>query len=404
MIENIIAIISTLFFSIILFHDKIDNSPLWRATAIPLASIIGSGFLVVAPLLYFEVGSYSPFAMAFLVILAYMIGSAIRYNILEVEDRLKNNSLNKISLTFERLSDIALAFAYVVSVTYYLSLFGDFSLRGIHIVNETLSKIIATSLIIFIAFYGAHRKFNFLAKFESLKLAIILGFLVTLIFGNIKAYYEGIWHLPEYKNFSTHSLMVVLGMLIVVQGFETSRYLGDKFDKVLRVKSMKLAQIISGSIYITYIFLMLYFFAKYPLPKQGLDSAIITFSKHIATILPLLLLSLSLIAQFDAAVADAQGGNGLFKELIEKYIPKFKFKDIGYIIIATFGLFIIWTSNIYEIITYASKAFAIYYFLQTMVASFTALKHNKDYLKFIYFSFVGSIALSVVIFGVPASG
>ncbi len=403
MIENLIAIISTLIFSIILFHDKIDNSPLWRATAIPLASIIGSGFLVVAPLLYFEVGKYSPLAMAFLVIIAYMIGSAIRYNILEVEDRLKDNSLNKISFTFERLSDIALAFSYVVSVTYYLSLFGDFSLRGINVVNETISKTIATSLLLFIAFYGAHRKFNFLAKFESLKLAIILGFIVTLAYGNLKAFFNGVWQLKDYGNLSTHSIMVVLGMLIVVQGFETSRYLGDKFDKNLRIKSMKLAQAISGSVYVVYIFLMLYYFSKYPLPTKGLDSAIITFSKHVALVLPIMLLSLSLIAQFDAAIADAQGGNGLFKELIEKYILNFKFKDIGYIIIAFFGILLIWTSNVYEIITYASKSFALYYFLQTMVASFTALKHNRDYLKFIYFSFVGSIALSVVIFGVPAS-
>ena len=403
MIENIIAIISTLIFSVILFHDKIDNSPLWRATAIPLASIIGSGFLVVAPILYFNVGVYSPLAMAFLVIVSYMIGSAIRYNILEVEDKLKNNTLNNISFTFERLSDIALAFSYVISVTYYLSLFGDFSLRGINIVNETLSKSIATTLLLFIAFYGAHRKFNFLAKFESLKLAIILGFLITLMFGNFKAYLHNTWQISHNYTISLHSMLVVLGMLIVVQGFETSRYLGDKFDKNLRIKSMKLAQIISGSVYVIYIFLMLFYFNKYQLPTKGLDSAIITFSKHVAIILPLMLLSLSLIAQFDAAVADAQGGNGLFKELINKYIPNFTFKDIGYIIIAFFGIILIWTSNIYEIITYASKAFALYYFFQALVAAFTALKENKDYIKFVYFSFVASIALSVVIFGVAAS-
>ncbi len=400
--SDLIVIISTLILSVILLNKKIDESTIWRATAIPLASIIGSGFLVIAPLLYMSVGIYSVYAMLFLVILSYMIGGAIRYNIKEIEPRIENDTLSNGVLFLERVSDLALAFAYIVSVTYYLSLFGDFALRGVDLVDETLSKSITTGLILFIAFYGNHRGFNFLAKFESVKLAIIGGLIAALIFGNFQAYKSGVWHLPSYKNSSLDAMFIILGMLIVVQGFETSRYLGDKFNRDIRIKSMKLAQFIAGAVYVIYIALMLYYF-NYPMPKSGEDTAVITLSKHISQILPVALLALALIAQFDAAVADAQGGNGLFMEVLKKYINKV-LDGVGYLIIAFFGLIIVWTSNIYEIITYASKAFAFYYFIQTLESALTAFTHKKEYLKSIYFIFVASFALSVVIFGAPAKG
>ncbi len=69
----------------ILLSKKVKNSPLWRATLTPLASIIGSGFLVVAPLLGNIVGANAVWAIIAIVIFAYTIGSVLRFNILQVE-------------------------------------------------------------------------------------------------------------------------------------------------------------------------------------------------------------------------------------------------------------------------------------------------------------------------------
>ena len=403
MVENIIVIVTTLLITILLFSKPIEKSSWWSATAIPLASIIGSGFLVIAPILQMSTGNYALVAMTFLVLTAYMIGSAIRFNIKYVEPKLAAGRLNKSAFYIEEISQWALSFAYIVSVTYYLSLFGDFMLRGVHIVDETLSHIITSAVLIFIAFYGNHRGFNFLGKFEALKLGIIAGLIAGLIWGNYTAWSEGLWHLMD--NSPTpgwHEIRVVLGMLIVVQGFETSRYLGEKFPPNLRIRTMRYAQWISGGIYILYIALMLYYF-NYPLPPEGQDTAIITLSKHIATILPIMLVTVALIAQFDAAVADAQGGSGLINELSKKKISI----GLGYILIAIGGLIIVWTSNVFEIITYASQAFALYYMLQSLVAAITAFAHKdipNRVIKFIGFSFVASLAASVVIFGIPAGG
>lgn len=63
------------------FTPRIRDSSAWKATVTPLSSIMGSGFLVSAPLVVAEAGVYAPFAMAALLALAFAIGSMIRFNI-----------------------------------------------------------------------------------------------------------------------------------------------------------------------------------------------------------------------------------------------------------------------------------------------------------------------------------
>lgn len=106
----------------VLSHPKIRNKPVWRATVTPLASIIGSGFLIAAPLLNDLSGHYAIYVMVTLCVFAYSIGQIIRWNIQHVEPNLAAQQDRHI-LQIERLSDIALTAAYVLSVTYYLYLF-----------------------------------------------------------------------------------------------------------------------------------------------------------------------------------------------------------------------------------------------------------------------------------------
>ena len=66
----------------------------WRATVTPLASIIGSGFLICGPLLAREFGSAAIFAMGLLLVIAYAAGWVIRFNITHVENHLANLTFN----------------------------------------------------------------------------------------------------------------------------------------------------------------------------------------------------------------------------------------------------------------------------------------------------------------------
>ena len=64
---------------------KENTKKLIGATATPLASIFGSGFLVIVPILNGAVGPYAWLAMACVCGLAYAMGSVIRFNIRTAE-------------------------------------------------------------------------------------------------------------------------------------------------------------------------------------------------------------------------------------------------------------------------------------------------------------------------------
>ncbi|MFW2390480.1 MAG: hypothetical protein ACN4G0_19245, partial [Polyangiales bacterium] len=56
-----------------------------KATTTPLASIFGSGFLIIVPILAGAVGRHSAIAMAGVCALAIAVGSVIRFNIRNAE-------------------------------------------------------------------------------------------------------------------------------------------------------------------------------------------------------------------------------------------------------------------------------------------------------------------------------
>ncbi len=66
--------------ALILPRPAVRDARFWQATP-PLASIIGSGFLVVAPLLAGIAGTLSVAAISAIVLLSLWLGSALRFNI-----------------------------------------------------------------------------------------------------------------------------------------------------------------------------------------------------------------------------------------------------------------------------------------------------------------------------------
>lgn len=169
----------------VLSHPKIRNKPVWRATVTPLASIIGSGFLIAAPLLNDLSGHYAIYVMVTLCVFAYSIGQIIRWNIQHVEPNLAAQQ-DRHLLQIERLSDIALTAAYVLSVTYYLYLFSSFIVRIFSIQFSGTTQIITTVVLLLMAFFGYFRGFKILEKIEifavNIKLSIITVFLCALLF------------------------------------------------------------------------------------------------------------------------------------------------------------------------------------------------------------------------------
>ena len=399
---NIIMVVATGIATLLLLRPRLMNAPKWRATMTPLASIIGSGFLVSGPILAHVAGNWAWLAMLGLCAVAYLFGGAIRYNIQYVETALEQNPPRSL-VWIDKISEYALALAYFVSVAYYLNLFAAFTLRADHITDPRLISWLASGVILALGLLGLFRGLRGLERIEApavgLKLALISGLMTALGFWFIATLSQGempIKALPH--DTGLNEISILLGLVILVQGFETSRYLGKEYDQEMRIKTMRKAQLISTCIYIAFILLITPFFVD-ELPATGGETAIIDMLKPLGDMVGPLIIFAALMSQFSAAVADLNGASGLMSSLSRTRIST----GIGYFLTACAAIAITWTGNIFVIIAYASKAFALYYALQCCVAVLMAYR-RKDYGRACLFALGIVIATAVVAFGISAEG
>jgi hypothetical protein len=152
MLNAIIVVSAVLLGSYLAFSKRLSKSSNWQATITPLASIMGSGFLVSAPLLGGIVGNLAVICMAVLLVLAYAVGGAIRFNIQHFEPI--ENKGHGPAQTIALLSRIVLAGAYFISVTYYLQLLAAFLLNAVNNDSQFLAHGITTGLLLIITGIG----------------------------------------------------------------------------------------------------------------------------------------------------------------------------------------------------------------------------------------------------------
>jgi len=368
MLLNILIIaLSLLLAAYLAFSPRVKASERWRATVTPLASIMGSGFLVVAPLLALTVGNFAIFCMVLLLLLAYAAGGAIRFNIRHFEP-LENQRGPAQHLSF--VARIVLAGAYFISVTYYLQLLAAFLLKAFGIQDEFWADVVTTLILLIIGSIGMWRGLSELENVEtyavSLNLGMIGGLLSGLAVYNLQLVLGGDWRLPDLNSdINLHDLRVLLGMLIVVQGFETSRYLQDEHPAELRIATMRSAQKISSVIYLLFIALVTVLFQ----PQMTADvTAITNMVLPVAAVLPLLISVAAIGSQFSAAVADTSGAGGLVADIERHRLPL----RYTYLMIMVITILLTWETNVNAIIAYASRAFALFYTLQAVVAFMVA--------------------------------
>ena len=386
---------------------KLQNSESWQATLTPLSSIIGSGFLIMSPLLASVVGGLSPIAVTVIVLLAYAIGSVIRFNIIHVEPRIKEGSLSKRTHEIEYFGNIALVLAYMVAIAFYLSLLSSFLLSYLGIDNINAEHWLTTSIIFFIALVGYKRGLGGLEKLEAVSMTVQLSIVTSLLLGlgvfSYVFYTSGASLNFDYpqRDISTQ-VRILAGALLVVQGFETSRFLGEKYSPQVRVASMKKAQIISGILYVVSVILFLPVVQHLDLQHIQL-AKIVDVTGQAALILPFMLIGAALMSQFSAAVADTGGGGGLLSENSGKKLST----RASYFGISICAVLLVWSVDLIEIITLASRAFAFYYFLQTLLAlNFCYRDCSPDSKitrwKRLLFLSIAIILAYIVFFAIPA--
>ena len=367
------------------------------AMSTPLASIFGSGFLVIVPILASAVGPYAILAMAVVAFVAFLVGSIVRHNILCAEPVLAKGS-NLFTVYVERLSDFALVAAYVISVCLYVHILSAFVLASFELdsaFNKSLLTTIIISIITIIGLFGGLKP---LEKLERWALYITLAILALLLL--LFAVYDvnqfiGQQHftLPEMPQRSAWDIAtIVAGTLIVVQGFETTRYLGKSFDSSTRIRASRWSQYFSLSIYVLFVML-----AQPIVPVLNgtyNDNSLITLTATASLLLPLPLIIAASMSQFSAAVADTLAAAANIQEASQQ---RFNTRW-GYLLVGTSAIALAWSSSTFEIIALASRAFAFYYLLQCLVA-FSVCRNIRERIHFI---FIALILVFVLLFAVPA--
>ena len=396
---NVLIMVVVLAAGGVLMLPRLARAPLWRATITPLASIIGSGFLVIGPILHVSFGYLSPLVMAVLCVGAYLFGTAIRFNIAAIERGPSGRGLvgrGPVERTLETAASWALAFAYVISVAYYLNLFGAFGLSLTDLSDPFHARLLTSGVFLVILAVGWSYGFKALERIEQVTVGIKLAIIAGLLFG-LGWYFVGkisgggvAVARPSLSGWAAATL--VFGLLVTVQGFETSRYLGDEYDAGTRIRSMKIAQGLAALIYMIYITFLSLSFNGDVIKLE--ETAIIGLLGVVAPILSVLLVAAALSAQFSAAVADAGGSGGLIAELTGHRVqPRGAYAGL-----VAAGLALTWGADVFDIIGYASRAFAVYYGLQAAIATVTAwrLGQHKRAAGFALLTVLGAM---IAVFG-----
>ncbi|MGI9241866.1 MAG: hypothetical protein ACR2RV_13770 [Verrucomicrobiales bacterium] len=367
------------------------------ATSTPLASIFGSGFLVIVPILAGAVGEYSVMAMAAVCAFAYAVGAVIRFNIRHAEPVLADKP-PEATLSLERCSDLALVAAYVISVCLYLHILSSFVLGGFHADTELNENILTSAVIVVIMVIGMTKGLDSLGKLEKFGLYITLLIIVLLLVGftvyDVKAMgsTEGITMPSPSPHNAWEILTIVAGTLIVVQGFETTRYLGDEFDADTRVSASRWSQIISTVVYL--VFIAVATPLVHTLNGQYDDNSLIHLARTASGLLVAPLIIAAAMSQFSAAVADTLGATGNMEEATQGHL-KSKF---GTILVGGGAIALSWSASTVEILAIASRAFAFYYMLQCLVAV-TVCKSTPKRIGVVA---IACVLAFITIFAVPA--
>jgi hypothetical protein len=396
--EDALILLAIIVVGGILILPRVAKARIWRATTTPLASIIGSGFLVLGPVLNDSYEVYAPLVMAGLCAVAYLFGSAIRFNIAVFDHPEFQKSAAERRM--ETAASWTLAFAYVISVAYYLNLFGSFGVSLSEPDDALDGRLLTSATFFLILVVGWTRGFGALERMEQIsvgiKLAIIAGLLVGLIGYFVQQADAGKLLINPPRLTGWPGITLAFGLIVTVQGFETSRYLAAEYSAETRIRSMRIAQFLSAAIYMIYIGLLAFLFPPKTVPLN--ETAIIDMMGIVTPILPVLLIAAALSAQFSAAVADTNGSGGLIAELSRDRISP----RVGYTLLVATGLLLTWTADVFEIISYASRAFALYYALQSAIAASVAWHQpGRRGRSFLYMALT-ILGAAVTIFGTPA--
>ncbi len=231
----------------------------------------------------------------------------------------------------------------------------------------------------------------------SANLAAIAALLVALMIFGAALPSEYSWSAAarEHHAFDWDTIRFLMGLVIIVQGFETTRFMGQMYAADLRIRAMRRAQITSSVVYMVFFVLMIPLFPYFT--SEADVAGFIDVIGRVSPWLPYVVTAGAVASQFSAAVADSIGASGLVSDTTHRHVTP----GHAYLLIGAVAVTIIWATDVVSIVALASRAFALFYALQCLVAMMMA-HHRGHGGHAARFGIRGAVAMVVAVFGIPA--
>lgn len=337
------------------------------AVVTPLASIFGSGFLIIVPVLERTLGALSVLGVLAVCGLAWTAGTAIRHCVQVVEPQVEAGTLDTVTLRLDRFADAVIVVAYIISVALYLRILAEYVFQFISDGSAVGERVLASVMVVVIVGVGVTRGFHGLDLLERIALGAVVVLVVALIavlfVHDAHAVFAGDGlDLPPGPPLGIGRMLLTLGGLVItVQGFETVRYLGEQYDARTRVRASRIAQLVATAVYLVLV--------AVATPVMGLgtsagaDTTLLDITDRVAPLLALPLVLTAVLSQFSAAIADTVAAGGNLRGLWDRMTGHRPYLVSGVAAIALAA-----TVPTFTVVVVASRAFAAYYALEAVIA------------------------------------
>jgi hypothetical protein len=396
-LNTIIALVVLAGLARILYRRKVQESATYKATVVPLAGIMDVGFIVFSPVIILLFGYGATWAMLALCTVGILTGFAISYNINNYEpligkpDRL--HRWNSVALwALIGASVVNEAYRAVLLMTLVFLPLGDLYSPGL----VTATAALLLGILAIYAFAKGLMSLNDLAnKSTAFNLSAIAAVVVAFGAYNVQQLAGGNFDSPHFAApADDEALRQLLGLFVLVQGFESSRYIGAYFSAEKRVRTMRSAQYISSAVYVLFVAFSLVLFATVEAPKDV--TAIFVVSEEVSVFLPFLIMAAAVGSQLSAIVDDTQTRSEMLVGQVGDRLPR----QWTFPLFLVPAILVVLLTDVSSVVALASRVFAAYYLSQALIAGRLAWRAER----WAWVAFFGAVALAmaaVAVFGLP---
>ena len=379
-----------------LYRPKIQQSERYQSMVVPLANIMDVGFLVLSPIIIVLVGYEAPLYMLGICLAAMVTGFVISYNIRHYEPLVG---------TPDRLHSVAAAAnwslfgASMVNIAYYVQLLMTLVLLPLDVYTDgrvTFTSVVLLVVVIVAGYRGHLPLLNRLGdRTTAFNLAALGAVLAAFAAYNVLEALDGRWDFPSYDPaVGTDDLRKLLGLFAMVQGFEASRYIGERFSGEVRISTMRWAQVIATSVFVALIAVVL-LPAGQILPAPD-ATAIFVVSKEVSPYLPWLILVAAIGSQLSAITNATSSRSDLLMEATRQTVSR----KYTFPILLVPAIMIVEFTDVTQAVAIASRVFALYFVLQAVIAVILA-QRKRNWSGVAGFSAIGLMMATVTVFGLP---